>query len=305
MGASEIQLTVVTRNRAGVLATHALPGLQQVAEEGGDVLVVDQSSDDSTADLLAGTEVRYLRTATRGLAAGRNVALRTARAPWIAFTDDDVRPTPAWLSAISAAIAAEPQVSAVLGRGIHPDGELMAGGPPGQHRWPTDIFTLGSGYSLAVAGRHALRVGGFHPRFGTGAWFGAAEDTLMLYRLLRDGHSVLCADEVQIVHPEWRSGPAQAWRQFRYGRGTAALALVSLAAGDQVTIGRAGARMVRQGRRVIDLALVRRWRDAAIQACYLAGAASALDAPVVLSRDGARSPASPAEDDRIPSHRRR
>lgn len=295
----DIQLTVVTRQRADVLATYALPGLIEIAAEGVAVLIVDQSSDDRTEKLTTGTDVQYSRTTTRGLSSGRNFALRTSRSTWIAFTDDDMLPTPTWLKAISSAISNMPEVSAVLGRGIRPGGRLMSGGPPGLHRWPTDVFTLGSGYSFAVARAPAIRVGGFHPRFGAGAWFGAAEDTLMLYRLLRGGYTILCDDKVRIEHPEWRSANAQAWRQFRYGRGTAALALVSLGEGDRKTVGRAYARMIRQGRRIGGLLLSSQLQEATSQVCYLIGAISALDTPVVLGLNHWTSRRSLADESRV------
>jgi glycosyltransferase involved in cell wall biosynthesis len=58
-----------------------------------EVLIVDDASDDETASLVVGSEdsrVRILRHRSRlGVAAARNTGLAQARAPWVAFTDDD------------------------------------------------------------------------------------------------------------------------------------------------------------------------------------------------------------------------
>jgi glycosyltransferase involved in cell wall biosynthesis len=69
-----------------------------------EVVIVDDGSPDDTMTVLrtlsAGTPL-HLRVLhqerNRGQAAGRNVAWRDARAPLIAFTDDDCVPTPEWL----------------------------------------------------------------------------------------------------------------------------------------------------------------------------------------------------------------
>ena len=68
-------------------------------------VVVDDGSPDDTAAVLEALAdqvpfcLRILRHArNRGAAAGRNTAWRSARAPVVAFTDDDCVPSPQWLA---------------------------------------------------------------------------------------------------------------------------------------------------------------------------------------------------------------
>jgi GT2 family glycosyltransferase len=65
------------------------------------VIVVDDASTDGTPELLTGAPVdRTIRhDSPRGPAAARNTGWREARAPLVAFTDDDCRPEPGWLEA--------------------------------------------------------------------------------------------------------------------------------------------------------------------------------------------------------------
>ena len=99
---SDVTVVAATHNRADRLAA-LLDALraQTLGTERFDVVVVDDTSGDDTADVLAAAQARgdlaltVLRHATgRGPAAARNAGWRAARAPVIAFTDDDCRPSP-------------------------------------------------------------------------------------------------------------------------------------------------------------------------------------------------------------------
>jgi GT2 family glycosyltransferase len=60
--------------------------------------------------------VRYLFEPRQGLSYARNAAVLEARAPLIAFTDDDVRAEPDWVAAIVRAFDEHPEADAVGGR---------------------------------------------------------------------------------------------------------------------------------------------------------------------------------------------
>ncbi|MHB2023035.1 MAG: glycosyltransferase family 2 protein [Mycobacteriales bacterium] len=102
-----VSVCVSTRDRAG-----SLPKLiaslerQRLDPARFEVVVVDDGSVDATASVLdslrqeSPLQLRQLRNdCPCGPAAGRNRAWRAARAPVIAFTDDDCEPSPNWLTA--------------------------------------------------------------------------------------------------------------------------------------------------------------------------------------------------------------
>jgi len=113
--APEVTVVIPTRDRAARLtaALEALRG-QTLDPERFETLVVDDGSSDGTAEVLAGLArdgaltVRALRLSGNGPAAARNAGWRAARAPLVAFTDDDCEPTPTWLESILRAAAASP-----------------------------------------------------------------------------------------------------------------------------------------------------------------------------------------------------
>ena len=95
-------VVVATHNRAYRLSLllHALRA-QTLPRQEFEVVVVDDGSTDSTPLLLADAErsgdldLRVLRREpAAGPATARNMGWRIARAPIIAFTDDDCRPSP-------------------------------------------------------------------------------------------------------------------------------------------------------------------------------------------------------------------
>lgn len=111
----EISVVVATHNRRCRLeALISAVRAQTLARERFELIVVDDGSDDETAELLAaeaaGAGLR-LRTITRESSAGpataRDEGWRIAGAPLVAFTDDDCEPSPEWLATgLERAIAA-------------------------------------------------------------------------------------------------------------------------------------------------------------------------------------------------------
>lgn len=93
MPAPEVTVVIPTRDRWAVLASCGLRAalLQQHVDL--EVVVVDDGSGDETPERLAEIEdsrVRGLRhDVSEGVASARNAGIEAARAPWIAFLDDD------------------------------------------------------------------------------------------------------------------------------------------------------------------------------------------------------------------------
>jgi radical SAM protein with 4Fe4S-binding SPASM domain len=101
----------------------------------------------------------------RGPAAARNVGWRGSDAPWIAFVDDDVVPSPGWARQLRADLdAATPQTAAVQGQLRVP---LPTDRPPTD--WERNVARLDTavGITADMAIRRAAlaSVGGFDERF--------------------------------------------------------------------------------------------------------------------------------------------
>ena len=73
-----------------------------------ELVVVDNNSGDATRDVVrafaaaAAMPVRYLFEGRQGLSHARNAGITGSRGPFVAFTDDDVRPDPDWVAGAAA-----------------------------------------------------------------------------------------------------------------------------------------------------------------------------------------------------------
>jgi GT2 family glycosyltransferase len=114
---TNVAVVVATRNRAAQLA-ELLDALRVQSLPPTEVVIVDDASDDRTAELLEGTArsaslplrvIRRRRPA--GPATAREAGWRAAEAELIAFTDDDCIPDPGWLAACVSAWKGAPEGS--------------------------------------------------------------------------------------------------------------------------------------------------------------------------------------------------
>jgi GT2 family glycosyltransferase len=160
-----------------------------------EVIVVDDGSTDATQSVLAelATEHQWLRVEHQdpqaGPAAARNRGWRTARAPFVAFTDDDCVPDPAWLRLLAAQLVF---ADAVQGRTEGDPAQLPRHGPFGH----TMTVTAGGSYETCnIAYRRAAleRAGGFDERFV----LPYGEDTDLGLRVAgQGGRMAFCAEAV-------------------------------------------------------------------------------------------------------------
>ena len=166
-----------------------------------EIIVVDDGQSDDTEDVVAQLaeqtrgmpELRYLRPeGTRGPAAARNRGWRAARAPVVAFTDDDTVPDADWLR--YGVVAMSVDRAAVWGRIVVPTSAV-----------PTDHEKTTQGLEQAefvtancFVRRDALEaVGGFDERFKR-AW---REDADLYFSLMRRYGTVAHVAAAVVVHP--------------------------------------------------------------------------------------------------------
>ena len=119
----DVSVILCTYNRCDMLP-QAIESL--LAQESGGVqyelLVVDNNSTDRTrevcASLLADSRIpaRYILEPKQGVSYARNAALAVARAPIIAFTDDDVYVRGDWVASIKRTFDAYPAVDGIGGK---------------------------------------------------------------------------------------------------------------------------------------------------------------------------------------------
>jgi glycosyltransferase involved in cell wall biosynthesis len=211
----EVSVVVATHNRAERLEA-LLAGLraQTLPADRFEVIVVDDGSGDSTADVLRREhDRRALRLTTLrnrrplGPSTARNRGWPVAQAPVVAFTDDDCVPTPGWLRALLAHFGNgdEPVVTGVTA----PD-------PAEAHLLDlysktVDISRRSPHYETCnIAYPRALleRVGGFDESYPTPA----GEDSDLGCRAVAAGGAPVFEPDAVVHHAVFARGPLGAFK---------------------------------------------------------------------------------------------
>jgi GT2 family glycosyltransferase len=133
-GVCDVSIVVSTHNRAHLLRPCLDALLRQCTDLSSyEIIVVDNNSTDGTPAVLAdfvgrGLPIRALREPRQGVSYGRNAGVAVARGRIIAFTDDDIRVAPDWVSRIVRTLQDDTGVDCIGG----PVLPLWASLPP---RW--------------------------------------------------------------------------------------------------------------------------------------------------------------------------
>ncbi len=179
-----------------------------------EVIVVDDGSHDGTGGVVAGFPgVRYLRQENAGPAAARNRGARAARGEWVAFTDSDCVPEPAWLTCLMAGF--DEGVAGVGGTyGIANPGSRLARLVHAEirtrhARFGDEVDFLGS-FNVAYRREVFEAAGGFDESFR----MASGEDNDLAYRLHDMGYVLRFRGDAVVAHHH----PTGLWPYLRTQR---------------------------------------------------------------------------------------
>ena len=191
-----------------------------------EVLVVDDGSltplDVVVAPFKDALQVTLLRQANAGPGQARNAGARAARGRWLAFTDDDCRPDPDWLTRLGAVLDHCPD-SIVGGRTVN----LLPRNPysAASHLIVDMAYDFYNGNleaarffasnNMAVPRDLFLRLGGFHTDF----FRHASEDRELCDRWRHLGHPLRYAADAVVRHGHVLGLRSFSKQHFAYGRG--------------------------------------------------------------------------------------
>ncbi len=204
---------------------HCLESLRRLDYPNFEVIIVDDGSRDTTAQIAADfPEFRLIRQANKGLGVARNVGLHAALGELIAYTDSDCVVDPHWLSFMVRAMA-EGGVDGCGGPNYapHEDGwvEGCVAASPGA---PCHVL-IGDERAEHLAGCNMLfrkaalaDIGGFDPQFTA-----AGDDVDICWRLMDEGHTLGYCPSAFVWHFRRNTVDAYYRQQRGYGRAEAML----------------------------------------------------------------------------------
>jgi glycosyltransferase involved in cell wall biosynthesis len=216
-----VSVIVCTRDRPQDLR-NALPAILATNYRDFELVVVDQSVSDETAEIVAAAaahdpRVRHVRDRGKGLSRARNIGINETRHELIVFTDDDCEPDAEWLGTIVQALEEDGTAAAAFGSVIPApcdprDGFIVGYLPKRRQRLTGRLAKMrdaGIGANMAFRRQPLLDTGMFDEMLGAGGYFASMEDQEITYRLLRAGHAVLHVPESRVLHHglrDWKSG---------------------------------------------------------------------------------------------------
>ena len=201
----DLSVVICTLGRAGVADTAA--SVAESAAAAGRRVEVLVSGRAPTPRPTSARRATVSLVFPAGLAYARNRGAELAQAPVVAFVDDDEVVDLGWVGAVLTAFD-EVEAAGVFGpvaprdeRGLpycryDGGGELRVVSGPRALPW-----TVGTGGNMAFRRADLLAVGGFDVLFGLGAVALSAEDTELIFRLLRSGRPVAWSPDVIVYHP--------------------------------------------------------------------------------------------------------
>ncbi|MGQ9612230.1 glycosyltransferase family 2 protein [Chloroflexus sp.] len=221
MSLPTMSAVICTRNR-GERILAAVESILANDHPAFELIVIDQSTDEVTGNALQrfhhDRRLRYITTPTKGLGLARNIALQLARAPLVAFTDDDCRVPPDWLRIIEDELQRESRIAVLFCNVFEGPHDTSAGFIPCYKlRQRVVVKTLwqkcrahGLGAGMAVRREPVLAMGGFDEALGAGGRFPSAEDDDIAVRAIAHGWYVLETPATFVIHDGFRT-----WREGR------------------------------------------------------------------------------------------
>ena len=196
-----------------------------------EVIVVDDGSRDNTVDIARKYGVKVFFTGGgRGANAGRNIGLREARGDIIAFTDADCIPAEDWIESIIGKLR-EKEVDGIAGSTFIANPEYFLSrylersfltpspkyGSEVVLRKDFNPLLVVATSNFAIKKLVSQKIGGFDEDF---KWYGS-DDMDFVYRMLKEGMTVLCTPKPVVYHFHRTSLKKALKRYFQYGQGFA------------------------------------------------------------------------------------
>lgn len=228
-------VVVCTRNRTDDLR-RCLPGLLGLANQGYEVIIVDNCpSDARTAELVAAyPQIRYIQELRPGLNIARNCGLRAATGEIVAFTDDDAQIDAHWLEMLLRNFH-HPMVAIVTGLTLPLELQTEAqywfeytnGFGRGFTKRSFDLNNIdplatgqiGAGVNMAIRRNALQEIGWFDEALDGGTLTLSGGDQEFFYRTIMHGYRIVYEPAAVVWHKHRREWKALRRTIYGYGAG--------------------------------------------------------------------------------------
>jgi glycosyltransferase involved in cell wall biosynthesis len=205
-----------------------LDSLAKQTQPAHELIIVDQNEDErlATVDAYAkalNIPTQRIKESIKNLAHARNIGITKSTGDIIGFPDDDCWYEPDVIEHVVDEFNKNPGIDLICGTWLE---------APAQHqpRGPVSIKELLdfksvhiNSISIFIRKKAIYELKGFDPRLGSGQYYGAGEESDLVFRLAIKGKQLFFAPQINVHHPYSEVSTQHYARIRAYSRGTGAV----------------------------------------------------------------------------------
>jgi len=190
---------------------------QNFLEDNFEILIADDGSTDSTAEIVKRYPVKYLHQDNKGPAAARNLGWKFSSGNIVCFTDSDCIPEKDWISKIIKAYTSE-QIVGVGGSYDIVNSESLFASCIHEEivqrhlKMPKEVNYLGA-FNVSYRRSILEEVGGFNESYSDAS----GEDNDIAYRVVKKGYTLIFDKNIKVGHYHPTSLLRYLKQQFKHG----------------------------------------------------------------------------------------
>jgi len=166
-------------------------------------IIIDQSEKRVIEPIIASyRNIKYLHSTRRGNSFNRNVGIKNAEMPIIAFPDDDCYYSPDVIEKVIHFFDAHPNIDGISGNWLNSEtGELVIGGRPGAYVNAFNAWTSLTNITFFIRIEMVKKVNGYNEHFGLGSGvFEGGEESELMLQFLENGAKIIYTSEIRVWH---------------------------------------------------------------------------------------------------------
>ena len=174
-----------------------------------EVIIVDQNKEIDLEPIVKKFSekifIKHIKSEKKGLSLNRNIGLKIASGDIIAFPDDDCEYLEDTLCIVNNIFNSDKELKLLMGRIVERDGSDSL------RYWPKKYSKINKNNfykkcsSITMFFDKSVNELYFNEKLGAGVYFGACEDSDLIYRTLKDKHKAVYNPELRIYHPHYNS----------------------------------------------------------------------------------------------------
>lgn len=209
-----------------------------------EIIVVDnhpQSISKNSIDMLnkgSGRKIRYFQEPRRGKCYALHLGIKESFGNILTFTDEDNLPEKDYLCNIQKEFNANSDIKIITGKVLkkNPGDAYMTIKEDNDYNiysWPCSPWKVGHGSNVSIKKEVLKRIGVYDIGFGPGTFVGSAEDTDLIYRILKNGYKILYSPKIINYHDHGRNSVEEIKNvKYAYAKGRGAFYCKHILRGD-------------------------------------------------------------------------